>query len=131
MQIGEVALSTLEVFGTFSEAQEERTLLSILDKTRTAPGRRLLRAWLRHPLLDQDLLEHRLNATQALVKDAVLRREVRKGLYKMHDLERLASRLAAGRASARDLCALARSLSLVPELHKHLSGPLRRGVAIA
>ena len=56
MQIGEVALATLEVFGTFSEAQEERTLLSILDKTRTAPGRRLLRAWLRHPLLDKELL---------------------------------------------------------------------------
>ncbi len=122
MQIGEVALATLEVFGTFSEAQEERTLLSILDKTRTAPGRRLLRAWLRHPLLDKELLEHRLDAVGALVKDAVLRREIRKSLYKMHDLERLASRLAASRASARDLCALARSLSLVPELHKHLSG---------
>jgi len=62
-----------------------------------------------------------------LVRDGVLRTEVRKILYRMHDLERLAARLLAGRASARDLSALQRSLSLLPELAGllHGFGPLQ------
>jgi DNA mismatch repair protein MutS len=121
MQLDEVALATLEVFEANSGASE-RSLFSVLDTTRTAPGRRLLRAWLRHPLLDRGLLEQRLDAVAALVTDAVLRGGIRKALYKLHDLERLASRLAAGRVSARDLSALSRSLGLMPELRKLLNG---------
>lgn len=114
MQLDDVSLATLEVFEATIGA--ERTLFGVLDETRTAPGRRLLRAWLRHPLLDKSLIEHRLDAVEALVRDAPLRADVRKALYKIHDLERLATRLSSGGASARDLTALARSLSLVPEL---------------
>ena len=123
MQVGETALATLEVFSANTPASNEaRTLLSILDTTRTAPGRRLLRAWLRHPLLEAPLIGRRQDAVEAFVRDTVLRREVRKALYKLHDLERLASKLVTGRANARDLCALARSLALVPELKALLLG---------
>ena len=123
MQVGETALATLEVFSANTPASNEaRTLLSILDTTRTAPGRRLLRAWLRHPLLEEPLIGRRQDAVEAFVRDTVLRREVRKALYKLHDLERLASKLVTGRANARDLCALARSLALVPELKALLLG---------
>ena len=124
MQVGETALATLEVFSanTPTASNEARTLLSILDTTRTAPGRRLLRAWLRHPLLEEPLIARRQDAVEAFVRDTVLRREVRKALYKLHDLERLASKLVTGRANARDLCALARSLALVPELKTLLKG---------
>ena len=126
MQVGETALATLEVFTTNAPADsrsvEARTLLNILDTTRTAPGRRLLRAWLRHPLLEEPLISRRQDAVEAFVRDTVLRREVRKALYKLHDLERLASKLVTGRANARDLCALARSLALVPELKSLLAG---------
>ena len=115
MNIGEVALSTLEVFDT-RLGEEGRTLFAILDDTRTAPGRRLLQAWLRHPLLDKDLIAKRLDAVEALVVDSVLRQDIRKALFKMNDLERLATRLAAATAGARELVALARSLSLIPEI---------------
>ncbi len=123
MQVGETALATLEVFtaNSHTPSGDARTLLSVLDTTRTAPGRRLLRAWLRHPLLEEPLIEARLDAVEAFVRDTVLRREVRKALYKLHDLERLASKLVTNRAHARDLCALARSLALVPELKSLLS----------
>ncbi len=114
MQLGEVALATLEVFE--SGMGSGRTLFQTLDATRTAPGRRLLKSWLRHPLLDTALIEHRLEAVEVFVRDGVLRGEVRKALYKMHDLERLASRLADSRASARDLAALCRSLGLLPDV---------------
>lgn len=125
MQVGETALATLEVFNansTYSGVAggEARTLLNTLDTTRTAPGRRLLRAWLRHPLLEKPLIETRQDAVEAFVRDTVLRREVRKALYKLHDLERLASKLVTGRVNARDLCALARSLALIPDLRSLL-----------
>ncbi|AEB12224.1 DNA mismatch repair protein mutS [Marinithermus hydrothermalis DSM 14884] len=122
MQLDGVALATLEVFEAQFGGGEERTLFGVLNQTRTAPGRRLLREWLRHPLLDRNLIEARLEAVEAFVRDAVLRRAVRRALYKVHDLERLAGRLASHRASARDLAALARSLRLVPALRAELEG---------
>ena len=127
MQLDEVALATLEIFE--SGMSSGRTLFQTLDETRTAPGRRLLKAWLRHPLLDAALIEHRLDATQALVRDAVLRRELRKALYKVHDLERLSARLAAERTSARDLAALSRSLGLLPEVRALLESREERALS--
>lgn len=124
MQLSEATLRTLEVYepSSVGDRSEERTLMGVLGLTRTAPGRRLLRAWLRHPLVEEAPLQARLDAVEALVRDGVLRTEVRKVLYRMHDLERLAARLLAGRATARDLSALQRSLSLLPELAGLLRG---------
>lgn len=125
MQLSEATLRTLEVYDPSPVAKSlgsglERTLMGVLGLTRTAPGRRLLRAWLRHPLVEEAPLQARLDAVEALVRDGVLRSEVRKLLYRIHDLERLATRLLAGRSSARDLLALQRSLALLPELSAHL-----------
>ena len=124
MHLSESTLRTLEIYepSFVGDRSEERTLLGVLGLTRTAPGRRLLRAWMRHPLVEEAPLQARLDAVEALVRDGVLRTEVRKILYRMHDLERLAARLLAGRASARDLSALQRSLSLLPELSGLLGG---------
>ena len=116
LQLDGVALRTLEIFAPTLGEGEERTLFGVLNLTRTAPGRRLLRRWLERPLLDVGPIEARLDTVEALVRDAPLRQAVRSALYRVHDLERLASRLAAQRAHARDLVALARSLELVPEL---------------
>lgn len=124
MQLSESTLRTLEIYepSSVGDRSEERTLLGVLGLTRTAPGRRLLRSWLRHPLVEEAPLQARLDAVEALVRDGVLRTEVRKVLYRMHDLERLAARLLTGRASPRDLSALQRSLSLLPELSGLLGG---------
>ena len=120
MQLDEVTLRTLEIFAP--RIAGGHTLFEVLGDTRTAPGRRLLRAWLRHPLLDAAPVRHRLDAVEALVSDGVLRRDVRRLLHRIYDLERLASRLATGQASARDLAALARSAALVPLLCERLAG---------
>lgn len=132
MQLSETTLRTLEVYdpspvGSYLPVGEERTLMGVLGLTRTAPGRRLLKAWLRQPLLDEGPIRARLDAVEALVRDSVLREAVRRLLYRIHDLERLAARLAAGRSNARDLAALARSLGLLPELQGQLLAcePLR------
>ncbi|MGQ9510934.1 MAG: DNA mismatch repair protein MutS [Thermaceae bacterium] len=116
MTLSEAALRALEVFEPLLPGG--KTLFSVLDETRTAPGRRLLKAWLRHPLLDKGPLEARLDQVERLVRDASLREGVRRLLYRVHDLERLAGRLLLGRASPKDLLALRRSLEVLPELRK-------------
>ncbi len=126
MQLDEVTLSTLEVFEP--RMPGGRTLFETLDQSRSAPGRRLLKAWLHHPLLDVSLITPRLEAVEALTRDAVLRSEVRKALHELHDLERLATRLATGRPNARDLIALARSAALVPTLQQRLAGRPERAL---
>ncbi|MFN3265570.1 MAG: DNA mismatch repair protein MutS [Deinococcales bacterium] len=117
MRLDEAALRALEVFVPLSPtAPESATLFGALNDTRTAPGRRRLKAWLRAPLLDAGLIFDRLEAVEALYRDSETRKAIRAALYRAADLERLATRVAMQRANARDLVALLRTLELIPEL---------------
>jgi DNA mismatch repair protein MutS len=79
------------------------TLLSILDRTHTPMGARLLRAWLSQPLLDRASIEERLSRVDGLFGDALARTQLREALKNMPDLERLASRVVSGMATPKDL----------------------------
>ncbi len=117
MRLDEAALRALEVFTPLSPtAPESATLFGALNDTRTAPGRRRLKAWLRAPLLDAHLISERLEAVACLYRESESRKAIRAALYRAHDLERLATRVAMQRANARDLNALLRTLELIPEL---------------
>ncbi len=90
------------------------TLLSVLDRTTTPMGHRLLRQWLLAPLLERTAIESRLDAVSALISDPVSRAALRTALNGVRDVERLASKAAAGRANPRELRALGDSLSRLP-----------------
>ncbi|TBH20623.1 DNA mismatch repair protein MutS [Thermus thermamylovorans] len=111
MHLPEATLRALEVF---EPLRGQDTLFGVLDETRTAPGRRLLQSWLRHPLLDRGPLEARLVRVERFVREGALREEVRRRLFRLADLERLATRLELGRAGPKDLAALRRSLEILP-----------------
>ncbi|MFN4232152.1 DNA mismatch repair protein MutS [Thermus sp.] len=113
MRLPEASLRALEVF---EPIRGQDTLFGVLDETRTAFGRRLLQSWLRHPLLEAGPLEARLDRVERFVREGALREGVRRLLFRMADLERLATRLEMGRASPRDLGSLRRSLEILPEL---------------
>ncbi|WP_460330870.1 DNA mismatch repair protein MutS [Thermus oshimai] len=113
MGLSEATLRALEVF---EPLRGQDTLFAVLDETRTAPGRRLLQAWLRHPLLEAGPIEARLDRVEAFVRDSALREGVRRLLHRVSDLERLATRLELGRANPKDLAALRRTLAVLPEL---------------
>ncbi|MFC3833235.1 MULTISPECIES: DNA mismatch repair protein MutS [Deinococcus] len=113
MRLAESSLRALEVFTP--QSPQGVTLMDILCQTRTAGGRRRLRAWLRAPLLDELSIRARLDAVEALTRAADLRGGVRSLLYRAHDLERLAARVATRRATPREVAALARTLELLPE----------------
>ena len=87
------------------------SLLAAIDRTRTAPGARLLAEWLARPLADVVGIAGRHDAVGCLVDDDQLRADVRDALANIYDLERLVARLATGRAHARDLVQLAESLA--------------------
>ncbi|AWN24511.1 DNA mismatch repair protein MutS [Deinococcus irradiatisoli] len=113
MRLSDWALRALEIFT--AQSPQGRTLMDALSETRTAGGRRRLRAWLRSPLLDRLSLQARLDAVETLTRASDLRGGVRALLYRAHDLERLSARVSSGRATPREVAALARTLELLPD----------------
>jgi DNA mismatch repair protein MutS len=90
------------------------TLLGVFDRTLTPMGARLLRRWILAPLVERTAIDQRLDAVGAFVTDPIIRASVRAALDGVRDLERLASKTAAGRSTPRELRALGDSLARMP-----------------
>ncbi len=106
----------LEITQTVRDGTFHGSLLWALDKTSTAMGGRALRRWLLQPLLDIKGIRARQDTIQELMENTPLRQDLRHLLKQIYDLERLTGRAGSGTANARDLVALADSLSRLPEL---------------
>jgi len=97
-------------------------LTNLIDHTRTPIGARRLRAWLGAPMRDAESIELRLGAVDELTTSPTLRDRLGVALKEVGDLERLVSRAGQGRASARELVALRRSLEAIPTVQDALGG---------
>ncbi len=106
----------LELVQSIQDDGHEGTLVSILDETETPMGGRRLRAWLVRPLRDVGRIRHRLDAVEACVNDRTLRDDLREELNQMGDLERLAGKVATGRAAPGDLIAIKHTLRRLPNV---------------
>lgn len=106
----------LELVTSMQGGGREGTLVEILDDTLTPMGGRLLRHWLLRPLRRVEAIERRLNAVEALVQAPERRGTLRDELREIGDMERLAAKVATGRASPRDLVHLKLSLKQIPAL---------------
>jgi DNA mismatch repair protein MutS len=104
----------LELVQSIQDDGHEGTLVDILDETETPMGGRRLRAWLVRPLREVDRIQHRLDAVEAFVDDRDLREDLRDELNQMGDLERLAGKVATGRAAPGDLIAIKHTLRRLP-----------------
>jgi DNA mismatch repair protein MutS len=132
MPLDEMTRRNLELVEPLRGDAREETLLGVLDEALTPMGARLLRRWLFAPLLQLAAIQLRQAAVAEIVERAELRHEVRTALRAIRDLERLAAKIAAGRAAPRELLALADSLARVPPLLRALQGveaPLLRQLA--
>jgi DNA mismatch repair protein MutS len=98
----------------FAGAGAEVTLFRAIDATITPMGKRLLRSWILRPSNELAVINARLDAVEAGVKDLIAREELRRTLDGVLDLERLLSRVTLESANARDLLALAESLRRLP-----------------
>jgi len=106
----------LEIMSNLSTGSQEGTLLSVLDRTCTAMGGRLIRSWLLHPLKDAEEINRRADAVSELFEDSGVRRECREILSGIQDMERLMVRVSLGTAGPADMVSLKGSLCAVPGL---------------
>ncbi len=109
-----VTRRSLELTRTLREGQREGSLLAAVDRTVTAMGARLLQELLLGPLTARAGIEERLDAVEELKGQLSFRQELRRLLGQVHDLPRLTTRVSTGRASPRDLAAIAATLQLLP-----------------
>jgi DNA mismatch repair protein MutS len=106
------------------------SLLSVIDRTETPMGARRLRQWLLYPLMEIAAIRERQAGVQALVENYPLRRDLKRGLQKIQDLERLAARTVAGTASPKDLLAVKETLVALAGL-RTLLAPESSGILCA
>jgi DNA mismatch repair protein MutS len=104
-----------------SDGKAAQSLFGILDETMTGMGARLLRQWLLRPSVRLSEIKTRLDAVEEMKASAIKRDSLRRMLEPMADLERLASKITLGRASARDLIALRQSIEVIPSLRRAIA----------
>lgn len=96
-------------------------LISLIDQTLTAMGGRLLRKWLVLPLKELKTIEQRQEGVAGLLASETLLDQVSDLLKPIGDLERMISKVAAGRINPRELNALKKALQQIPEIKTLLS----------
>jgi DNA mismatch repair protein MutS len=123
MMLDAHTVRSLEVFESSAGAP---SLLGVLDRTRTAMGGRLLRRWLRQPLLDIAVITGRQEHVAWFREQARARAELCAALESMHDLERLSARVRTSMASAQELLALGQSLENISRVRAVLQRETKR-----
>lgn len=119
---------SLEIF----ESGSGTSLLNLIDQTLTPMGGRLLRRWLRQPLLDVTEIFRRQEHLSWFKDNAEDRQNFREIILSVKDLERLSSRAKANCISAYELRVFGKSLELIPKLKKVLQkDTLRFGQLLA
>ena len=104
----------LEITFTIQEGTREGSLISILDRTKTAMGGRLLKKWISAPLRKLSAIKQRQDCVEEFVRSKTLRGNLQKEFNEIGDLERLISRISTGRANPREIVALKLSLKKIP-----------------
>ena len=127
LALDEMTRRSLELTRTLREGKREGSLLQVIDRTVTPMGARLLAEWLTSPLTAAR--RRSPSGTTPSPSCSATRSSAAtcgQTLGEAHDLERLAARVGTGRATPRDLVALARTLALLPKIKARLDRPGRR-----
>lgn len=116
MELDNATIRNLELIRNQFDGSAEHTLFSVLDRTRTAMGGRLLKKVMLEPLTDREKINGRLDLVGYFFDHQDARRSLRELLSRISDIERLGSRIALKRAGPRDLTGLKNSLHLCGEI---------------
>lgn len=100
----------LELVSSQSTNSKTESLWSFMDKCQSAMGSRLLKRWIEYPLIDANKIAKRQAAIKDLKENFMLRENLKEHLVYVYDMERLASRMAYGSASPRDVLQLVATL---------------------
>lgn len=116
MQIDEISRRNLELSRSMRYNSKVGSLISVLDKTETPMGGRLLSEWMLNPLLNKDMIEMRLDAVENLIENFIQTENMRTILNQIGDLSRIIGKIGSKRANPRDLIALLNYLKTSPEI---------------
>ena len=116
MQLSPVTRTNLELTETMRGREKRGTLLWVLDKTRTAMGKRLLRSRVEQPLVSSTQINARLNMVDSLYQENMVRSEILDELRYIFDMERLMTRTVYGSATPKEVFALAQTCDHLPRL---------------
>lgn len=111
----------LELTKTIRTSKKKGSLLQVLDATSTPMGARMLKKHIEQPLINKDIIDHRLNITQEIKEDYILRDELKTSLSSIFDLERICAKIAYDRVSPKDLVNLKNSLEVLPYITDTIS----------
>lgn len=115
------ARRNLELTETLRNKEKKGSLLWVLDHTKTAMGKRLIKAWLEQPLLSPAKITLRQNAVEEFMEAPPLLSELSEQLSGIYDLERIMTRIVYGSSNGRELRSLSTALERVPALKALLS----------
>ena len=121
MNLGITARRNLELTETMRSGDRKGSLMWVIDKTKTAMGRRKLRRFIEQPLLSATKVLERLDAVERLFNDYVMLEEIRDCLSGIYDLERLITRVVYRAAGPRDVVALGKTCGNIPLLKSKLA----------
>ena len=120
MSLGTETRRNLELTESRTLQGTKGTLLGVLDKTKTAMGKRMLRSWTELPLMSITEIYSRQNAVSEIYSDMVLRTSLTELLSGVNDFERILTRVVYGTANAKELRTLAQSFAKLPEIKSTL-----------
>lgn len=112
----------LELTETMRTHEKRGSLLWVLDKTKTAMGKRLMRSTVEQPFVNPVIINKRLEAVETLYKDGSLRGNITDALSSIFDLERLMTRIVFGNANPREYKSLQSTAEKIPALKNLLAG---------
>ena len=104
----------LEITFTMQDGEREGSLISILDKTATSMGGRMLKKWITSPLRKLEPILKRQECIEEFVSNKTLRKNLQNEFSEIGDLERLISKVCTGRVNPREIVSLKSSLKKIP-----------------
>lgn len=115
------ARRNLELTKSMMTGEKRHSLLWVMDKTKTAMGKRMIRSWIERPLMSVSKITKRQNAVGELADSPEKRDALRESLTGIRDIERLMTRIAYGTANAKELKALQQTIEKLPKIKERLA----------
>lgn len=115
------ARRNLELTKSMMTGEKRHSLLWVLDKTKTAMGKRMIRNWIERPLMSVSKITKRQNSVCELADNLEKRDSLRESLTGVRDIERLMTRIAYGTANARELKTLQQTIEKLPDIKEKLA----------
>jgi len=113
MTLDPFTIKNLELFSSLSNPNSVGTLIDVIGKMQTSQGSRLIRKWIRRPLLDKRRINKRLNRIEELFNNRELLNHLKDSLKQIFDIDRIVAKLSTNKVNPKDLINLSNSLNCI------------------